>query len=78
MQAAPRSFYRLYTVKVVVLMALRWIYYRFKRWHYYMIGEARLPATSLRPRRRLPLPGNIGRLSKTNGLPPKLPALEAP
>lgn len=35
--AAPRSFYRLYTVKVVVLMALRWIYYRFKRWHYYMI-----------------------------------------
>lgn len=32
----PSSFYRLYTWMAVVLFIMRWIVYRYKRWHYYM------------------------------------------
>lgn len=34
--ASPTTFYKLYTVKAVVLLGIRWIYYRAKRWHYYL------------------------------------------
>jgi hypothetical protein len=35
--ASPQTFYRLFTVKAVVLVALRWANYRAKRWHYYLL-----------------------------------------
>ena len=34
---SPSTFYRVYSVQVVVLMAVRWIVYRFKLWHYYLL-----------------------------------------
>jgi hypothetical protein len=34
--ASPKSFYKLYSVKAVVLLFIRFFYYRSKRWHYYM------------------------------------------
>lgn len=34
--ASPRTFYKLFTVKAVLLLLIRWVYYRTKRWHYYM------------------------------------------
>ena len=34
--ASPKTFYKLYSAKAVVLLALRWVYYRSKKWHYYM------------------------------------------
>ncbi|GAB4824156.1 hypothetical protein N2152v2_011202 [Parachlorella kessleri] len=33
---SPQSFYRLYTVKAALLMAIRWVTYRMKKWHYYL------------------------------------------
>lgn len=35
--AWPESFYKLYTFKAGVLFATRWIVYRYKRWHYYLL-----------------------------------------
>ena len=34
--ASPRTFYKLFTVKAVLLLLIRWGYYRVKKWHYYM------------------------------------------
>lgn len=34
---SPSTFYRVYSIQVVVLMAVRWIVYRFKLWHYYLL-----------------------------------------
>lgn len=34
--ARPQEFYKLYTVKAIVLLVTRWIHYRAKRWHYYV------------------------------------------
>ena len=34
---SPSTFYRVYSIQVVVLLALRWVVYRFKRWHYYLL-----------------------------------------
>lgn len=36
---SPDSFYRLYTAKAAVLFIARWVYYRMKKWHYYLLGE---------------------------------------
>lgn len=32
----PDTFYRLYTVKAAVLFCIRWVVYRYKKWHYYL------------------------------------------
>ncbi|KAL6776746.1 hypothetical protein ACKKBF_B30760 [Auxenochlorella protothecoides x Auxenochlorella symbiontica] len=32
----PQSFYQLYTVKAAVLFCIRWVVYRYKRWHYFL------------------------------------------
>ncbi|KAG7675102.1 hypothetical protein KSW81_002605 [Nannochloris sp. 'desiccata'] len=34
--ASPTTFYKLYSAKAAVLLAVRFFYYRSKRWHYYM------------------------------------------
>jgi hypothetical protein len=34
---SPSTFYKLYSAQVVVLMALRYGWYRSKKWHYYML-----------------------------------------
>lgn len=34
--ARPSTFYKLYSIKVLLLLLIRWVYYRTKRWHYYM------------------------------------------
>ena len=33
---SPRTFYKLFSVKAVLLLLIRWVYYRVKKWHYYM------------------------------------------
>ena len=40
----------MYSIQVVVLLALRWVVYRFKRWHYYLLDFCYFgaPAPSLR------------------------------
>jgi hypothetical protein len=34
--ASPKTFFKLYSAKAVVLLAVRFFYYRSKKWHYYM------------------------------------------
>lgn len=34
--SSPETFYVLYTVKAILLLSIRWIVYRYKRWHYYL------------------------------------------
>ena len=34
---SPSTFYRVYSIQVALLLALRWVVYRVKRWHYYLL-----------------------------------------
>jgi hypothetical protein len=36
---SPQTFYKLYTVQVVVLGLVRFAVYRLRKWHYYLLGE---------------------------------------
>lgn len=33
---SPETFYRVYSLEAVVLIAVRWVVYRMKKWHYYL------------------------------------------
>lgn len=34
---SPSTFYRVYSIEAVVLIGLRWVLYKLKRWHYYLL-----------------------------------------